>query len=142
MARKNVNIELNLTPFIGLFAMLVVMLLLTAVWNHVYTFASNTSNVTGNENQTSESKKTELSITILLDKIEMAENERIVHFPHVQSQLDLGKVVQILSQWRAKYPEKKDVVVNTDNRVAYSQLIEVFDTLVGQGWPDVGVNTQ
>lgn len=142
MGRKDVNVELNLTPFIGLFAMLVVMLLLTAVWNRVFTFSSNTSNVTAGDGMTETERQTQLSVTILVDQIEMAENQKATPVPHIQGRLDLGRVSQVLSQWRQKYPNKKDIILNTDNRIAYYQLIEVFDLLVGQDWPDVGVNTQ
>ncbi len=143
MAKKNVNFELNLAPFMGLFAMLVVVLLLTASWNQIFSFASDISSVTGGEGVKEESKKVELHVTIYPERVEMADGAQMVQLSHLQGGiLDLQRVAEILDQWRQKYPSKEDVILNTDNQIAYYQMIEVFDTLVARGWPDVGVNTQ
>ena len=67
MAKKKVNVELNMTPFIGLFALLVVMLLLTAVWNHIAVLSTDTSATTASDSPTNDNdkKKASLHVTIL-----------------------------------------------------------------------------
>lgn len=142
MARKSLNVDLNLAPFIDCFSMLTVLLIMSAVWNHIYTFSSNTSNVTGSEKANDSLNQTQLGVTILVDQLEMSENEKIFKLPHLKGRLDLNRMAEILLTWKKKYPNKKDIILSTDNRVAYYQLIEVFDTLIGNDWPDIGVNTQ
>ena len=145
MPKKKVNIELNMTPFIGLFALLVVMLLLTAAWNHIAVLSTNTSSTTASDTPPPEDneKKASLHVTILSDRLEMSENEKAINIPHVNTnEIDTMRLVQVLNQWKQKHPSRSDVILNTENTVTYSQLITVFDTLVGNAWPDIGVNTQ
>lgn len=142
MSKNKVNVELNMTPFIGLFALLVVMLLLTAVWNHIAVLSTDTSATTASESPLN-GNRANLNVTILSDRVEMSENEKAIDVSHINGkEIDKMRMVQVLSQWKQKYPTRSDVVLNTENTVTYDQLIVVFDTLVGNEWPDVGVNTQ
>ena len=73
----------------------------------------------------------------------MSEDQKAINIPHVNGEeIDKMKMVQVLSQWKQKHPDRSDVILNTENTITYEQLIAVFDTLVGNEWPDVGVNTQ
>jgi biopolymer transport protein ExbD len=74
--------------------------------------------------------------------MEMTENSNSVKVPHIGDQIDSMKMVEILNQWKQKYPDKTDVTLNTENAVSYKMLIKAFDTLVGNNYPDVGVSTQ
>lgn len=145
---KKVNVDLNLTPFIGLFALLVVNLLLTAVWNHVAALSTNTASTSASSDpnpppEEPDKKKVSLKVTIMRDKVEMSEDEKIDEVPHLVG----GKInnlifIEKLKVWKQKYPKRNDVILNTENGVTYQMLITVFDTLVGNEWPDVGVSTQ
>ena len=88
-------------------------------------------------------KTTTLTVTVLEKRLELAENSTGTNIPHLaDGQIDSMRLVQVLNRWRAKYPDKKDIILNSENSVVYSKLIAVFDTLIGNDWPDVGVSTQ
>lgn len=145
MAGGGSKYDLNLTSYIDLMSVLIVFLLMTAVWNQLAVLSSNTSSTTAADDQTPpppNKPKVSLSVTILQDGVEMTENETPVKFPHNGDQVDTMRMVQILQQWKQKYPEKTDVVLNTENSVSYKMLITTFDTIVGAEFPDVGVSTQ
>ncbi|MBT4761121.1 MAG: hypothetical protein HOO06_05425 [Bdellovibrionaceae bacterium] len=143
MAKKKVNVELNMTPFIGLFALLVVMLLLTAVWNNISALSTNTSASTASDEASPPPKnQVNLTVTILTKGVEMAENTKGNVIPHLSGEVNKASFITALQVWRSKYPKRKDLVLNTENGVTYKMLITVFDTLVGEGWHDVGVSTQ
>ena len=143
MAKKKVNVELNMTPFIGLFALLVVMLLLTAVWNNISALSTNTSTSTAADDSTPPPKdQVTLTVTILTKGVELAENSKGRMVPHIRGEVNKASFITALGSWRLKYPKRKDVVLNTENGVTYKMLITVFDTLIGEGWHDVGVSTQ
>jgi biopolymer transport protein ExbD len=141
---KKVNVELNMTPFIGLFALLVVMLLLTAVWNRLFVLSTNTAATSASDSPPPPQKKeVSLSLTIMPNHIEMNEDQSSTNVPHApDGSVDTMRMVQVLNQWRQRHPDKKDVILNTENSVHYQKLITVFDTLVDNDWPDVGVSTQ
>ena len=75
----------------------------------------------------------------------MSEDESSTKLPielDPTGNLKMDRVKQTLASWRGKYPDRKDVILNTENQIPYKHMIVTFDTLVGEGWPDVGVNTQ
>lgn len=140
--------DLNLTPFLDLFSTLICFLLLTAVWFQVEALSTNVDSVTSSDNSnpsTPPEKKVQLVVTILQNEIQMSEDEKSNKIPvqlDDKGLLNMDRVKEVLQNWRTKYPDRKDVVLNTENQVPYKHMITTFDTLVGEGWPDVGVNTQ
>ncbi len=140
---RTIHADLNLTPFIDLFSTLICFLLMTAVWNQIEALSTNVDAVTSSDSPAPpDTNKVNLTITIMQDRIEMAENETAYKFPIEKGELPLDKVKRALEVWREKYPDRKDIVLNTENETPYKYMIATFDTLVGNGWPDVGVNTQ
>jgi biopolymer transport protein ExbD len=139
--------ELNLVPFIDLFSVLICFLLMTAVWMNIDSLATNSSQVTSSDQDTPPptEKPISLSVTIIGNEMLMAENENVTKIPLVldaEGRPQTEKLVEVLAGWRKTYPDKRDIVLNTENRVLYQTMIAVFDTLVGNGWSDVGVSTQ
>lgn len=142
--RRPEDEELNLTPFIDLFSTLVVFLLLTAVWLQINSLSTNVENTTDTSSLSREAKVS-LTVTILKNKIEISEDDKATQLPlklTSKGLLDSKPLIQELNEWRQRYPKRKDIVLNTQNEIPYSHMIQVFDVLVGQGWSDVGVNTQ
>lgn len=145
MARK-LQDDLNLTAFVDLFSTLVCFLLLTAVWVHLGALTTNVEKVTASDSSSppppDQKKKANLVVTIMPDRVEMAEDENIQKIPIAGGQIDMEKVLQILANWKTKYPDRNDLILNTENSIPYRHMIGTFDAMVGAGWPDVGVNTQ
>lgn len=144
MSGKNTKSEfLNLTPFVDLFSTLVIFLLMTAVWTQISALSTNAENTTSAATPPPEPpvKKVQLAANVYLDRVEMREDEVAEAVPHVGGVVDTTKLSELLARWRAKYPERKDIILNTANEVPYNLMIRVFDTMVGNDWPDVGVNT-
>lgn len=144
MAAKRLQDDLNLTPFVDLFSTLVVFLLLTAVWIHLEALTTNTDKVTSSDSapSTPQDKKVNLTLTIMPDRVELAEDTTSTKIPHVGPDLNVNQIVRVLEKWKQKYPDRNDIVLNTENTIPYRHLITAFDTMVGAGFPDVGVNTQ
>ena len=147
--------DLNLVPFIDLFSVLICFLIMTAVWNQIEALSTNVDNVTSSDNAASQEnpnqKKETLTVTLLKDRMEMAESvsmgartlrEKNYKIANIGPEIDVAKMDRVLDDWKKRYPNKKDVILNTDNQILYNKLIQVFDALVGAGYPDVGINTQ
>src|SRR5690606_23766475 len=128
---------------------------MTAVWNQIEALSTNVDSTTSSDsaaaNEDPNKRKETLTVTVLKNRVEMSESvsvgartlsERNYKIRNLGSQIDLQKVDRVLQSWRKKYPKKEDVIVNTDNQILYNKLIQIFDVLVGAGYPDVGINTQ
>jgi len=143
MAKRKVNEDLNLSPFIDLFSTLVVFLLLTAVWNQLSSLTTNIESSTSSDTPPPKEKKVSLGLTIFRDHVQLLEDNKATKINHLTGgMVNIEQVVYYLQDWRSRYPERKDITLNTANTTSYGQMIHVFDTLVGQGFPEVGVNTQ
>jgi biopolymer transport protein ExbD len=131
-----------------LMAVLVVFLLLTAAWVQIEALSTNVDNVTASDGAASETppeKKVVLMMTILKSEIRMTEDEKATPIAielGPEGNLKTDRIKQVLQEWRTKYPDRKDIVLTTENEIPYRHMITAFDTLVGEGWPDVGVSTQ
>lgn len=147
--------ELNLVPFIDLFSTLICFLIMTAVWNQIQSLTTNVDNVSSSDaaaaSEDPNARKESLTVTLLTDRVEMTENvtqggrvlaEKTYKIPTIQKQIDTEKMIKVINLWKSRYPNKKDVILNTENHIVYNQMIQTFDLLVGEGFPDVGVNTQ
>lgn len=147
--------DLNLVPFIDLFSVLICFLIMTAVWNQIEALSTNVDSVTSSDGaaarENPNQRKETLTVTLLKDRMEMSENvsvgartlrEKNYKIAYLGPNLDHDKINRVLNDWKRRYPNKQDVILNSDNQILYDRLIKVFDALVGAGYPDVGINTQ
>ncbi len=145
LARNKASDDLDLTPFIGLFAMLVILLIVTAAWNQLESFKTKTDNVTAADNPPpKDDKKKEIKLSVLMQPkmVEMKIDVDGQPYPFVVRDFDRDEIKQRLAMWKQRYPKKKDVVLISDNSIDYGKMIEMMDLLVAGGFPDVGVSTQ
>ena len=144
MAKSTKSEFLNLTAFVDLFSTLVIFLLMTAVWNQIASLSTNVENATSSATPQDPPslKKVNLAISLFEDRLEMLEDEASTQISYLNGDIDVSQVEATLDLWRQKYPDRKDIVLNTSNPVAYRLMIKTFDTIVGKDWSDVGVNTQ
>ncbi len=135
--------ELNLTPYIDLMSTLIVFLLMTAVWNQIAVLSTDSSSTTASDSPAQpDPNRVTLSVTIMPGYIEMAENQQTKRIPHIEGKVDRSRFAEALKDWKARFPTRNDVILNTENTVTYQMLISTFDELVGNDFPDVGVSTQ
>lgn len=143
MSNRKVNVELNLTPFIDLFSTLVVFLLLTAVWNQLSSLSTNIESSTSSDSPPPKKKEIQLGVTIFQNKVQILEDNKPLDIPNIApGKMDIDRITKQIQILRQKYPKKKDVTLNTANTTPYGHMIQIFDTLVGEDFPEVGVNTQ
>lgn len=142
--KRKVNSELNLSPMIDLFSMLTVFVILNfSLSGDIFSLSTNTSDVTSSDSApVSDQKKVSLTVTIFTDRIQLSEDSKTHDIFHINDEIDRAQFVAQLNTWKTHYPDRKDVIVNSDNRIPYRHLISVFDSLVGNDWRDVGVNPQ
>ncbi len=141
--KRNVSAELNLVPFIDLLSTLICFLLVTAVWAQVEALTTNTSSVTSSSSETPppQEKKVELNVSLLMDHMEITEGTTTTKVPHVGNAPNYAKLTEILNGWKAKYPDRSDVILFSDSQAPYEQMIKLMDTMIGAKFEDVGVNT-
>lgn len=137
--------EPNLTPFIDLFSVLICFLLMTAAWIQLETMPSSvekpkTSDASEPTPILEDEKKAKLAVSLFADRVVMKENEQETVIPNNALGIEEARVGAILTTWRAKFPEKKDISLNTEANVFYGDMIRMYDFLIISDWPEVGIN--
>jgi biopolymer transport protein TolR len=140
--KKNLNVELNLVPFIDLLSTLICFLLITAVWQQISALSTNSAATTSSESVAPPNeKKVELNISLLLDHIEAAEDKNVIKIPNVAGEPDYATLGRVLVNWKSRYPTRSDLILYSDSQAQYKQLIKLMDIMVENHFEDVGVNT-
>lgn len=144
---KSANAELNLVPFIDMFSVLICFLLMTAAWNNLESI--NTGSPPKSIDQQDDNDpppptqpdkpKVMLTVTLYLDRIDIGEDNNVQSFPYVNGEPDFDRLSRALQSWKAKYPNRKDLILATENRAPYKYLIKLMDTFIAGEFPEVGI---
>ncbi|MDZ4677096.1 MAG: biopolymer transporter ExbD [Oligoflexia bacterium] len=140
--KKGVSADLNLVPFIDLFSTLICFLLITAVWQQIAVLSTQGSAPTDNVNNTAlPDKKVDLSVSLFLDHLLIGEGSANVKIPHNTGNPDYEALKKKLAEWKLKYPNRSDLVLNTDSQAPYKHLIHLMDTMTSELFGEVSINT-
>lgn len=142
--------EPNLTPFIDLFSVLICFLLMSAAWIQLEVMPSNIEKATSSDAPAAEQpppplddeKKVQLAVEMAPQMVVFKEDQKLIGVPYQANKMDAEAVKRVLQQWKERYPDKKDVVLNTEAQVMYGEMIKMYDLLVAGEFPDVGINPQ
>jgi biopolymer transport protein ExbD len=141
--KRSANAELNLVPYIDLLSTLICFLLLTAVYQQISSLSTQGAppGTTDSASSPDQPKKVQFKVSILTDHLEMAEDDKVIQIPFVRGEPDFQALLEKLGHWKAKFPDRRDVTLNSDGQTPYKYLIRAMDTLVQGEFEDIGVNT-
>ncbi|MGE0526372.1 MAG: ExbD/TolR family protein [Bdellovibrionales bacterium] len=136
--------EPNLTPFIDLFSVLICFLLMTAAWIQLEVMPTNIEKATSSDVPTEapppDPNKINLFVDMAPQAITLRENDKALQVPHAATGIDSGRIIRVLEDWKARFPDRSDVILNTEADVRYGDLIRMYDILVSNNFADVGIN--
>ncbi|PIU00029.1 MAG: tolR protein [Bdellovibrionales bacterium CG10_big_fil_rev_8_21_14_0_10_45_34] len=143
--KNDINVDLNLVPFIDLMSVCIIFLLITAVWTQVSMIQLGTS-IYGKQNDTGQvdpPPRPDLLLTLRMDAsgYSLRVGNQIVGFPLKEGLFDHESLVVYLKQVKEKYPEKSDSILSVADNLTYEDMIRGMDTLLKAGFPEVSVAT-
>ena len=149
MARKRSGDDLDLTPFIGLFAMLVVLLLVTASWSKLYSFKTKFSKSVESlaPSEPEKKKKKEVTLKILAYKnklvfvVEEGEKKKSKELRITPRQLQPGRLKNQILRWSQSYGAEKQITIESVADFQYGTLIEIYDSVFGAGMEVIAIST-
>lgn len=148
MAKKKGNDELDLTPFIGLFAMLIVLLLLTASWSKLYSFKTqfnksvDSTDVSPPANA-DKKKETDLKIQAYKNYLVMFQDgekqikEKISFSGKGQESTLIGKIIE----WKKEYGVEKQITIESIADYKYGDIITIYDIIFSNGMEKIAIST-
>jgi biopolymer transport protein ExbD len=150
MARRKAPDDLDLTPFIGLFAMLVVLLLLTASWSKIYSFktkfSSSQSAAVSPPNDVEEDKKKDVELEIKALRSELIfieKGEKNKEYKVETSRvLSSSQIDKIINRWKDSFGEDKQITIESEALFKYGTMITLYDRIYGLGMHKIAISTE
>lgn len=139
---KNMMVDLNLTPFIDFLSCLIAFLMIAAVWTEISSLdvEQNISPPDPNQIIPDPPPPPPLTIHIEADRHWVGRKvETATTIMKVGDTYDYDKLKELLDADHVEYPTETMVVINTDDGVAYEEMIKVLDLTRQIGYPQTAL---
>jgi len=141
---REMNVELNLVPFIDLMSVCIIFLLITAVWSQVSMIQIGSSMYAKKQDTMQPAPpppddKDTLMLKVKASGYVVALNTSQVQIPKVAGANDEKRLLTYLRQIKQKYPTKEDVVITVDDELPFDDLIRGMDVLMLGGFSEISV---
>ncbi len=128
--RKHPAVELNITAFMNLMVVLVPFLLMTAVFSHITILDLNLPKPGSQNSQNDKNAPYELRVTIRQDALILSDNKGglIKKIDRLDNGHNYALLKQVLKQVKARFPDKTNLTILSEQQTHYDDLIQVMDT--------------
>lgn len=143
---RQVNVELNLVPFIDLMSVLITFLLIAAVWTQISMLQIGSS-LYGKKSETEEPPvptphaDVVLKVDVKAEGFVLTVGTQVFAMPLLTDVYDKEGLRAQLLRVKEVYPEKVDSIVTVSDELPYELLIIVMDQLRKAGFPSISVAT-
>ncbi len=141
--KKSVDSEIPLVPFIDLLLCCVMFLLVTAVWNQLARINANQQQPGQPQQQTQPpTPKVKLILEVQATGYTLAStagDHEVV--PKNGDVYDTEGLTNKLKERHRLEPNRRDIVIQPEDGVAYKDVVQAMDIVVGQGFPDMSLNS-
>ena len=142
--KKNLNVELNLVPFIDLFSCLICFLLMAAVWVQIGSISVSQSGQGAPTEQTpEEQQKINITIAITAQGFLITGNGQTLPGGDIlkkDNQYDFERLGTKLKELKGEFPDKSDVIVQSEDSIQYQDLINTMDVCLANEFPNISVS--
>lgn len=141
--RRQPTYDLNLTSFIDIFSMLIFFLIFNMVLNEVAAIEMKMGSDQASTSPIKEPVKeieAELKISITPNTVELWERGKVNRIPYTEEvNFDWAPVADFVKQARAKFPDKKDMIVQSRDAVSYGMVIRAMDYSLSENFKEIVV---
>ena len=141
--RRNLDSDLNITPVMNIFVILIPFLLLTATFVRIAIIELGLPSLQESESQDPEDLKdlTVLVVSIQPDgfKIKTSEMNMPV-IPKKSNQFDFETLTNRLQGIKKRFPKLKDVVILPESQIRYQVIVKVLDSCREIGFPNYSIS--
>jgi biopolymer transport protein TolR len=139
---KGMMVDLNLVPFIDFMSCLIAFLMIAAVWTQIASLDVEQSIAPPDPNVVPPDPPPPPPLTVHIAASEMficRKVEEGVHIPKVGETYDYVKLEELVNKDHETFPSEGMVVINTDDGVAYEEMIKVLDLTRKIGYPQTAL---
>lgn len=142
--KKEVDVEINLVPFLDLLCVLIVFLLMTAVWTEVSVLkVTQTGGLSSETKEEKNENTTDVRVTMTDRGYVFVAAGQQVEIPKAtvdgRMGYDTDELVEKLKVIKNQFPDQRAVTVASEDATLYEDLVHTVDVIVAQELPDVSV---
>lgn len=134
--------NLNITPVMNIFLILVPFLLLTAVFVNIAILEFSLPSSDAQAREAAQKKNTVVTIlTISESGFEL--RTKGIKFPAIQKGsdgFDYQALIQKLREVKAKHAETEDIIIAPESTIRYETIIKVMDRCRENGFPNISIS--
>lgn len=144
--RRGSGDDLEMTPIMNLFLILVPFLLVAAEFVNIAVLDMSLPQLNTNASvtqTTTELPKQSILSTLEIDESGMQVNSPTFTFPAIKksaSGYDYNTLKAQLTQIKQKFPEAADMVIAPQDQIKYDIVIQVMDRCREQGFPNISIS--
>ncbi|MBN1577205.1 MAG: biopolymer transporter ExbD [Chitinispirillaceae bacterium] len=134
-------IDLDVTPVMNLFMVLIPFLVSMAVFTHVAVVDFSLPPAQTEGGAAEESKELDISIIVTSAGFRIVgTGKKLDIVPRVQGQYQFDKLRVLLKAIKFEYPSQKSVVLVLESEIVYDDIIEFMDICRESQFPDIGLS--
>jgi biopolymer transport protein ExbD len=138
-ARKSLNADLNLVPYIDLLTCMVAFLLITAVWTQL----ARLNAAQKGQGQAGEETPPEMQVKIVVvvnqEGFNLVVGQDQTPIPKKGTDYDFERLAAELKKAKDGHPDKNDVQVASEDQVVFDTLIRTMDTALSARFADISL---
>jgi biopolymer transport protein TolR len=135
--KKNLNIELNLIPFIDLLSVCISFLLLTAVW--VSSGALSTKQGLGTEQEAKKENESSVWVELASKDIVLVSTQNSKGKASKKQQVAIATLSDYVGQLKERDPELKAALVLPNVNSSYEDMIRAMNSLRKAEFKEIGL---
>jgi biopolymer transport protein ExbD len=142
--KKNLNVDLNLVPFIDMLSCLICFLLMAAVWVQIGKISVSQSGQGAPTEQTPEERqRLNLVVAITPQGFLITGNGQTLQDGDILkkgNEYDFDRLGKKLKEIHSQFPDKNDIVVMSEDSIQYQVLINTMDVCLANEYPNISVS--
>lgn len=136
--------ELQLTPIMNVFLIIIPFLLMTASFVQMAILELNLPNLGGRRSQASQTEQKAVIINLLMIKetgFELKSPDlQFSPIPRQGNQYSLNGLKAELGRIKGRYQDSEDIIIQPESTIKYELIIHVMDTCREAGFPNISIS--
>jgi biopolymer transport protein ExbD len=135
ITRKGKSADLNLVPYIDLLTAMIAFLLITAVWTQLARLQVAQRENGRNGRIDEPEPRTKVVLLVGEEGFNLMVDQERQHLPRASGGYDFAALRSALVKLKAALPDREDLLVSSEDGIAFDTLVGTMDTALAAGFP-------
>ena len=135
------SIDLDMTPVMNLFMVLIPFLMSMAVFTHIAIIEFSLPPAQGTGSEAEQSKELDISIVVTQSGFRIVgTGKKLDIIPKIRGKYQMNQLRALLKAVKFQYPSQTSVVLVFEGNILYDDIIQFMDVCRESQFPDIGLS--